>query len=325
MHQHGEEEMEEGAEHTILHTYRVKGQHLIDLLSSQDGSEMEVDDDGPDGPVGILTVDTISFPRLARMTDKLAAEKKIQPIAGPATRDMTRSARPFGTKYMQTGRMEEGVEDFIGEVEDEELTMEADMEPETADDDDDMDLDDDQGDDMEDRVVDLEDAIEELKAEFQELMDQIDQDNQDGDNMESDEESDEESDDESDEESDEEYEDMGDADEDEDEDEDEDQEETLIREYTEKAPAPVRSEHGSVNKKSIVAKKNDMGGTTASIVAGGEAKGRTAPTAKPVGVNDPKAAGRVAFKSQAPKPVTKEVAGVNKDSVLESRKPRNRK
>ena len=188
-----------------------------------------------------------------------------------------------------------------------------------------MDLDDDQGDDMEDRVVDLEDAIEELKAEFQELMDQIDQDNQDGDNMESDEESDEESDDESDEESDEEYEDMGDADEDEDEDEDEDQEETLIREYTEKAPAPVRSEHGSVNKKSIVAKKNDMGGTTASIVAGGEAKGRTAPTAKPVGVNDPKAAGRVAFKSQAPKPVTKEVAGVNKDSVLESRKPRNRK
>ena len=107
--------------------------------------------------------------------------------------------------------------------------------------------------------------------------------------------------------------------------EDEDLEETLIREYTEKAPAPVRSEHGSVNKKSIVAKKNDMGGTTASIVAGGEAKGRTAPTAKPVGVNDPKAAGRVAFKSQAPKPVTKEVAGVNKDSVLESRKPRNRK
>ena len=267
--------------------------------------------------------------------DETRARKMFHEIVVSKSRNIYESFEQMEMHQHGEEEMEEGVEDFIGEVEDEELTMEADMEPETADDDDDMDLDDDQGDNMENRVVDLEDAIDELKAEFQRLMDQDDQDD---DNMESDEESDdEESDDEEsdDEESDDmesddmesddmesddmESDDMGDAA------EDEDLEETLIREYTEKAPAPVRSEHGSVNKKSIVAKKNDMGGTTASIVAGGEAKGRTAPTAKPVGVNDPKAAGRVAFKSQAPKPVTKEVAGVNKDSVLESRKPRNRK
>ena len=272
--------------------------------------------------------------------DETRARKMFHEIVVSKSRNIYESFEQMEMHQHGEEEMEEGVEDFIGEVEDEELTMEADMEPETADDDDDMDLDDDQGDNMENRVVDLEDAIDELKAEFQRLMDQDDQDD---DNMESDEESDDmesddmesddmesddmesddmESDDmESDdmESDDMESDDMGDAA------EDEDLEETLIREYTEKAPAPVRSEHGSVNKKSIVAKKNDMGGTTASIVAGGEAKGRTAPTAKPVGVNDPKAAGRVAFKSQAPKPVTKEVAGVNKDSVLESRKPRNRK
>ena len=193
------------------------------------------------------------------------------------------------------------------------------------------DMDDDQGDNMEDRVVDLEDAIEELKAEFQRLMDQDDEDDDmesDDDDMESDDDDMESDDDdmESDDmDADDDDMESDDMDADDMESEDEDMEETLIREYTEKAPVPVRSEHGSVNKKSIVAKKNDMGGTTASIVAGGEEKGRTAPTAKPVGVNDPKAAGRVAFKSHAPKPVTKEVAGVNKDSVLESRKPRNRK
>jgi hypothetical protein len=116
-----------------------------------------------------------------------------------------------------------------------------------------------------------------------------------------------------------------DEDEEEGEEEEEEVEEAFIREYTEKAPKPVTSEEGSGNKHSTVAKKNDMGGTTANIVKGGTEKGRTAPSAKPMGVNDPKAAGKVAFKSQAPKPVSKEVAGTNKDSVLESRKPRTKK
>ena len=89
------------AEHTILATYRVKDPGLIELLSNESGAEMDVMD-GPDGDVGILTVDTISFPALSRMASKLAAEKKIQPIAGPATRDMTGKARTVGTKYIQS-------------------------------------------------------------------------------------------------------------------------------------------------------------------------------------------------------------------------------
>jgi len=257
--------------------------------------------------------------------DETRARKMFHEIVVSKSRNIYESFEQMEMHHHGEEEMEDGVEDFIGEVQSEEEnvvnTMEADMEPETADDD--MDMDDDQGDNMEDRVVDLEDAIEELKAEFQRLMDQDEDDDMesDDDDMESDDD-DMESDDMDADDDDMESDDM---DADDMESEDEDMEETLIREYTEKAPVPVRSEHGSVNKKSIVAKKNDMGGTTASIVAGGEEKGRTAPTAKPVGVNDPKAAGRVAFKSHAPKPVTKEVAGVNKDSVLESRKPRNRK
>jgi len=264
--------------------------------------------------------------------DETRARKMFHEIVVSKSRNIYESFEQMEMHHHGEEEMEDGVEDFIGEVQSEEEnvvnTMEADMEPETADDD--MDMDDDQGDNMEDRVVDLEDAIEELKAEFQRLMDQDEDDDMesDDDDMESDDDDMESDDDdmESDDmDADDDDMESDDMDADDMESEDEDMEETLIREYTEKAPVPVRSEHGSVNKKSIVAKKNDMGGTTASIVAGGEEKGRTAPTAKPVGVNDPKAAGRVAFKSHAPKPVTKEVAGVNKDSVLESRKPRNRK
>ena len=119
--------------------------------------------------------------------DETRARKMFHEIVVSKSRNIYESFEQMEMHQHGEEEMEEGVEDFIGEVEDEELTMEADMEPETADDDDDMDLDDDQGDNMENRVVDLEDAIDELKAEFQRLMDQDDQDD---DNMESDEESD---------------------------------------------------------------------------------------------------------------------------------------
>jgi hypothetical protein len=229
-------------------------------------------------------------------------------------------SRNIYESFEQEEGMEEGVGEFIDEVETEEvadLAMEADMEPESDDMEDmdhdmedmedmeDMDHDmedmEDMGDDdgdMEDRVVSLEDAMAELEEQFRELMSKQD---------------------------DEDMSDEEDEDEEEGEEEEEEVEEVFIREYTEKAPKPVTSEEGSVNKHSTVAKKNDMGGTTANIVKGGTEKGRTAPSAKPMGVNDPKAAGKVAFKSQAPKPVSKEVAGTNKDSVLESRKPRTKK
>ena len=98
--------MDEGV-HTTLSTYRVKGQDLIDYLSNESGAEMEVHD-GPDGPVGILTVDNITFPQLSRLAGKLATEKKIQPIAGPATRDMTGKATTVGTKYIQSPEVAEG-------------------------------------------------------------------------------------------------------------------------------------------------------------------------------------------------------------------------
>lgn len=259
-------------------------------------------------------------------SDETRARKLFHEIVVSKSRNIYESFEQMDETYGEE-EMEEGVGDFIDEVETDEtadLAMEADMEPESDDMDDnmdmeaddmdhahddmDMDMDDnmdmeadgiddtdtDMDDDhmgMEDRVVDLEDAIEELKAEFEKLMA-----DEDGDEAE-------------------------DEAEDEDEaDEEEEVEESLIREYTEKAPAPVHSEEGSVNKKSTVAKKNDMGGTTANIVKGGEAKGRPAPSAKPMGVNDPKAAGKSAFRSQAPKPVAKEQSGINKSSVLESKK-----
>jgi len=115
--------------------------------------------------------------------------------------------------------------------------------------------------DMEDRVMDLEDALDELKAEFEQLMS-----GEEGDDMGMD--------------------DMGDDDmgmddmdsmdmepEDEsyafeaDDDEDGDLEERLMREYVEKVSAPTHGDNGT-NTKSIVAKPNRMGGTSANIAKG---------------------------------------------------------
>jgi hypothetical protein len=51
--------------------------------------------------------------------------------------------------------------------------------------------------------------------------------------------------------------------------EEEDMEESMIREYVDKVALPKHGDNG-VNNKSIVAGKNDMGGTAANIVKGGE-------------------------------------------------------
>jgi len=134
---------------------------------------------------------------------------------------------------------------------------------------------------IEDRVVDLEDALEELKAEFDALM--------------AGEESEEEAmpgihgDDEGSEE-------MGGKelgneefyeaeDKEEEDEEDEEMDESIVREYVEKVAAPSNKTEGgevgkggsaNVNKTSTVAGKNDMGGSSANIVKGGEEKGSTA-------------------------------------------------
>jgi hypothetical protein len=121
--------------------------------------------------------------------------------------------------------------------------------------------------DIEDRVVDLEDALDELKAEFDRLMG--DEEAEAGD-MDMDAEVDMDMDDA--EEADDEM-DMGME---EPEAEEEIPAEGLVREYKEKAPAPVTAEQGD-GKAGPVAKKNNMGGK--AVDPTGEEKGGAAPKA----------------------------------------------
>ena len=167
----------------------------------------------------------------------------------------------------------------------------------------------DMGGDIEDRVMDLEDALDELKAEFEQMMggeegdDMGGMDDMGGDDMGMD--------------------DMGmDSPEDEsfafetsdDEDED-DLEESLMREYVEKVGGATYDKFGKmgdngVNTKSIVASKNDMGGTSANIAKsfstekGGTQGGLLKPstTLQDGGnINKPGAnAGKTAFKKKEP-------------------------
>lgn len=118
--------------------------------------------------------------------------------------------------------------------------------------------------DVESRVQDLESALEELKAEFDALMadEEAEEENEPGIHTDS------ESDFDADIEGDEEAEEMQKP-----------ATESFVREYTEKVAAPSNKTEGgavgakgettSVNKQSIVAKKNNMGGTAANIVKGG--------------------------------------------------------
>ena len=141
----------------------------------------------------------------------------------------------------------------------------------------DTEMDDEEGDEdgemgdegLEDRVMDLEDALDELKSEFEQLMAGDDGDDMGGmDDMGGD--------DMGgmggmgmDEPEDESYAFEAGKDKDED-DEDDDLEESLMREYVEKVGGATYDKFGKmgdngVNTKSIVAGKNDMGGTTANI------------------------------------------------------------
>jgi hypothetical protein len=123
-------------------------------------------------------------------------------------------------------------------------------------------------DELESKVMDLEDAVEELEAKFAELKSGDD----DMDDMDMDDMGDDDSD-------------MGDMGDEEDEVKDSfDAELATVREYVEKVGAKM-GDNGA-NTKSIVAGKNDMGGTTANIVkggtsdAGGTKGGLSAPSTK---------------------------------------------
>lgn len=161
------------------------------------------------------------------------------------------------------------------------------------------------GEDLEDRVVDLEDALDDLRAEFEALL--------------------------ADEQGEEEHADIFGGEEemgdefggDEFGGEEDETKEDFMREYVEKVAAPKGGDDGA-NAKSVVAGKNDMGGTTANIARGGEAGkagtqgGLAKPTAKEENfgnVNVPGGnAGKTAFKKK--ETAAKADDGVNTKSVV---------
>ncbi len=198
---------------------------------------------------------------------------------------------------------EEMDEDFaFGEADDDkdDTDAEMDMDMDMGDEgDDEMDMGDEGSDDLEDRVVDLEDAIDDLRAEFEKMMGDEDMGDDDmggdiggpdggdmGDDLESDITMK-----------------MGEED------------DMFMREYVEKVGGADYTKYGKMgdngaNTKSIVAGKNDMGGTSENILRGGESttggtKGGLAnPTPKDMNtgnINVPGGnAGKTAFKKKEP-------------------------
>jgi hypothetical protein len=160
--------------------------------------------------------------------------------------------------------------------------------------------------DMEDRVVDLEDALDDLRAEFEALMGDEDMGSDDDmggmDDMGGD--------------------DMGGMD------DMEDEEDSFMREYVEKVGNPKHGDNGA-NTKSVMAKANNMGGTTANIVKGGESTtggtkgGLLNPSTKEENfgnVNVPGGnAGKTAFKKKEPgHGAEKKASGDNGDRSADS-------
>lgn len=131
------------------------------------------------------------------------------------------------------------------------------VDDEESDDMDGDDMDSDSG-DVEDRVMDLEDALDELKAEFEELMagDDMGGDDMGGDDMGADDMGS----------------DMGGDDMGTDTMGGEEDELSKMMEYVNKVSLPKHGDNGA-NTRSTVAKANNMGGTTANIAKGGEARG----------------------------------------------------
>ena len=160
--------------------------------------------------------------------------------------------------------------------------------------------------DIEDRVVDLEDALDDLRAEFEALMgdeeggDMGGMDDMGGDDMGG-------------------MDDMGGE---------EELEDSFMREYVEKVGNPKHGDNGA-NTKSVMAKANNMGGTTANIVKGGESTtggtkgGLLNPSTKEENfgnVNVPGGnAGKTAFKKKEPgHGAEKKATGDNGDRSADS-------
>ena len=231
----------------------------------------------------------------------------------------------------------EADEEGLGEDDEEEMDMgdmDMDDESEEGEMDRDMDMDAEMGDEAEEGgddepatkgdVMDLEDAIEDLKAEFDKIMGTVDADG-DGDHDMDDHEAAEEAVQFEAEEKDDEEEVVESAEAEEDDEEvaeaeevelDEDEEEideaaadaelAKLREYVEKV-AGVSNTEGADNKTSIVAGKNDMGGSASNIVAGGEETGGKAAAPKKDDAGNINVPGGKASKlASAPKPKSAE-------------------
>ena len=90
------------------------------------------------------------------------------------------------------------------------------------------------------------------------------------------------------------------------------------------APKPVTSEEGNTNKKSTVAANSGARGAMAKPVHTGANEGGHHDTSayrnttKDLGVTPTQDAGKGAFKTAAPKPVTSQASGVNNKSPLPS-------
>jgi len=200
-------------------------------------------------------------------------------------------------------------EQGISEEEDDMDVMDMDSEEDSDmdfDDSGDLDAHEEEHGDVEDRVEDLESALDELKAEFDALMagEAAEEEQFPGIHGDDSEEADAS---------------MMEAEEC-DEDEEEELDETIVREYVEKVSAPSNTE-GADNKTSIVAKANNMGGTSANIVKGGteNGAGKISPKGKLPHAdqyeNVPGAkAGNAFAKKESAK--TKEEGGVDKHSPL---------
>lgn len=184
------------------------------------------------------------------------------------------------------------------EVEEEGMNFEGEGEEEIE-----MGAEEEAGEELEDRVVDLEDKLDELMAEFEALMG--DEGVEGGEEMDVEIGGEEEF--------------GGDMDAEEVADDELETEGMMENVSLKAAPAPVKSEEGSINKKSTVAANSGAKGAVAKPVSttGGEAQGRAAPTAKD-------AIGKVgntpAQSTQEPKPATKphlaQATGVNTKSPL---------
>ena len=183
--------------------------------------------------------------------------------------------------YNELVNEQDQTDDFIDDIESDEEGTDMDMGIDDSEmDDSEMDDSEASEEELEDRVVDLEAALDELKAEFDAMVADDSSDMQPND-MDSEEEVDVE-------------EDFGDEFEDDfdvfAEDEDDNEDSDMVREYVEKVAHPSKSEGSEVakggsvgvNKQSIVAKKNDMGGTAANMVKGGTAGTRPAPKAQEI-------------------------------------------